>query len=236
MLGNLPGRSYVLHFKQEEAVAIKEEEEPAAPAADLKVGRSPSPLPAPSQPAPAAREESEDEGHESNIGQWSPEPLDQAQIGGRDVIPEEDDLRMLNLLRAQVTALLQAHGDCVTASWVPLQAAQDSRPCCIQFKPGSLKKRQGTSKLNMCECVQVQQRMAASFGAAAMAASTSGGLSEADRAYHEAVANPSRGSSHPMLRNLTDAAPQQGEAAIRSGHHPEVRHPSRISQQRGVQC
>ena len=46
-------------------------------------------------------EESEEE-EEENVGQWSPEPLDPRLVGTQDVIHEDDDLRMLTLLRAQV--------------------------------------------------------------------------------------------------------------------------------------
>lgn len=46
-------------------------------------------------------EESEEE-EEENVGQWSPEPLDARLVGTQDVIHEDDDLRMLTLLRAQV--------------------------------------------------------------------------------------------------------------------------------------
>ena len=51
----------------------------------------------------APEEESEEE-EEENVGQWSPEPLDARHVGSQDVIHEDDDMRMLALLRSQVTA------------------------------------------------------------------------------------------------------------------------------------
>lgn len=40
---------------------------------------------------------------EENVGQWSPPPVDPALVGvGQDVVHEDDDARMLELLRAQV--------------------------------------------------------------------------------------------------------------------------------------
>ncbi len=39
---------------------------------------------------------------DSNIGQYSPEPLSASQIYGQDVVSEQEDRRMLDLLRAQV--------------------------------------------------------------------------------------------------------------------------------------
>ncbi|KAK9837652.1 hypothetical protein WJX74_002230 [Apatococcus lobatus] len=39
---------------------------------------------------------------QSNIGQYSPEPLQPSQIYGQDVVSEQEDRRMLDLLRAQV--------------------------------------------------------------------------------------------------------------------------------------
>ena len=66
-------------------------------------------LPDPSQtayqqqwaPEPVESEEEEEE----NVGQWSPEPLDPKLVGNQDVIHEDDDMRMLALLRAQVTVM-----------------------------------------------------------------------------------------------------------------------------------
>ena len=43
---------------------------------------------------------------ESNIGQYSPEPLLPSQIYGQDVVSEQEDRRMLDLLRAQVGFLV----------------------------------------------------------------------------------------------------------------------------------
>ena len=39
---------------------------------------------------------------EENTGQWSPAPLPTAMVVGQDVVSEEDDLRLLELLRQQV--------------------------------------------------------------------------------------------------------------------------------------
>jgi len=35
-------------------------------------------------------------------GQWSPKPLDAEHVAGQEVIPEEEDMRLLELQRAQV--------------------------------------------------------------------------------------------------------------------------------------
>ena len=53
----------------------------------------------------APEEESEEE-EEENVGQWSPEPLDARHVGSQDVIHEDDDMRMLALLRSQVVLQL----------------------------------------------------------------------------------------------------------------------------------
>ncbi len=47
--------------------------------------------------------EEEEEPEEENVGQWSPRPLDAEHVVGQDVIPEEEDARLLELLRAQVS-------------------------------------------------------------------------------------------------------------------------------------
>ena len=61
----------------------------------------PSLEPGPAEVAPSVPDmQSEDE--PANLGQWSPAPLEPEEYAGRDVEPEEDDLRTLNLLRTQV--------------------------------------------------------------------------------------------------------------------------------------
>lgn len=50
-------------------------------------------------------EDEDEEFGEENVGQWSPEPISAEQIVGLDVISEEDDLRLLELQRAQVTII-----------------------------------------------------------------------------------------------------------------------------------
>ncbi|KAL3159310.1 hypothetical protein ABBQ32_011264 [Trebouxia sp. C0010 RCD-2024] len=114
--------------------------------------------------APEPEEEDEEE-EEENVGQWSPVPLDAQHIGNQDVVHEDEDQRLIDLLRKQV-----------------------------QYKEAS------------------RFRAAASAAAAGVAS----GLNEADRAYRQMVSDPSS-SIHPMLRYLADAAPQKGEASMRSG-------------------
>ncbi|DBA94110.1 hypothetical protein WJX77_004695 [Trebouxia sp. C0004] len=115
--------------------------------------------------APEPREEEEEEEEEENVGQWSPAPLDAQHIGNQDVVHEDDDQRLLDLLRKQV---------------------------------------------------QYHEANRFRTAASAAAAGAAPGLNEADRAYRQMVADPSS-SIHPMLRYLADAAPQKGEAAMRSG-------------------
>ena len=52
--------------------------------------------------APEPEEEEEEEEEEENVGQWSPAPLDAQHVGGQDVVHEDDDQRLLDLLRKQV--------------------------------------------------------------------------------------------------------------------------------------
>ena len=55
--------------------------------------------------APEAALDTDSEGSdlEENVGQWSPPPLDMAMVTtGQDVVHEDDDTRLLDLLRAQV--------------------------------------------------------------------------------------------------------------------------------------
>ena len=50
-------------------------------------------------------DEEEEEEEEENVGQWSPVPLDAQHIGNQDVVHEDDDQRLLDLLRKQVSAV-----------------------------------------------------------------------------------------------------------------------------------
>lgn len=47
-------------------------------------------------------EEEEEEEEEENTGQWSPVPLDAQHIGNQDVVHEDEDQRLIDLLRKQV--------------------------------------------------------------------------------------------------------------------------------------
>ena len=79
--------------------------------------RAPSPEPGPAEVAPSVPElRLEDE--DANLGQWSPAPLEPEEYAGRDVEPEEDDLRTLNLLRTQVCSLLSAPTFCWRQMWI----------------------------------------------------------------------------------------------------------------------
>ena len=53
--------------------------------------------------APEPEEEEEEEEEEENVGQWSPAPLDAQHSGNQDVVHEDDDQRLLDLLRKQVS-------------------------------------------------------------------------------------------------------------------------------------
>lgn len=76
-----------------------------------------------------------------------------------------------------------------------------------------------------CARAQVKYRTARQFSGAALAAAARTGSSAADRAYQAALLDPAAapGGVHPMMRLIADAAPQAGEAAMRSGREPEVR-------------
>lgn len=73
--------------------------------------------------------------------------------------------------------------------------------------------------------VQVRYETSHRFSAAALqAASHMGQQAAADHAYQAMVQDPNRSTGiHPMMRYIAEAAPQQGEAAVRSGLEPEVR-------------
>ena len=48
-------------------------------------------------------EEEEEEEEEENVGQWSPVPLYAQHIGNQDVVHEDEDQRLIDLLRKQVS-------------------------------------------------------------------------------------------------------------------------------------
>lgn len=57
----------------------------------------------PAEPKQMEPEEEEyEEPEEENVGQWSPRPLEPEHVVGQDVIPEEEDTRLLDLLRKKV--------------------------------------------------------------------------------------------------------------------------------------
>ncbi|BDA46670.1 probable cactin [Coccomyxa sp. Obi] len=57
----------------------------------------------PAEPKQVEPEEEEyEEPEEENVGQWSPRPLEPEHVVGQDVIPEEEDARLLDLLRKKV--------------------------------------------------------------------------------------------------------------------------------------
>ncbi|KAK9806113.1 hypothetical protein WJX72_002023 [[Myrmecia] bisecta] len=66
---------------------------------------------------------------------------------------------------------------------------------------------------------QVKYKEAAKFKAAAAAGGTGSAANQADRLYQQMISDPGRGGGgvHPMFRYIADAAPQRGEAAMRSG-------------------
>ena len=72
--------------------------------ADANAGAMPPPAPRgrAAEEEPDQDEETEEE-QEENTGQWSPRALEPEHVPlGQDVIPEEEDARLLELLRAQV--------------------------------------------------------------------------------------------------------------------------------------
>ncbi len=60
----------------------------------------------PVEPVQEPEEDEYEEPEEENVGQWSPRPLEPEHVVGQDVIPEEEDARLLDLLRKKVGALL----------------------------------------------------------------------------------------------------------------------------------
>ena len=72
---------------------------------ETAVGLSDAEEPEPVQGAEDLEDMADPRHDESNIGQYSPEPLLPSQIYGQDVVSEQEDRRMLDLLRAQVCLL-----------------------------------------------------------------------------------------------------------------------------------
>jgi hypothetical protein len=72
--------------------------------------------------------------------------------------------------------------------------------------------------------LQVRYETSKRFSTAALeAASHAGQQAAADRAYQAMVQDPNRSTGiHPMMRYIAEAAPQQGEATVRSGLEREV--------------
>ena len=68
--------------------------------------------------APEPEEEEEEEEEEENVGQWSPAPLDAHHIGNQDVVHEDDDQRLLDLLRKQVSIGCTVFVKCQTSAVV----------------------------------------------------------------------------------------------------------------------
>ena len=77
-------------------------EEGPATAADGHVNAAPPLNALQQQWAPEPEDEVEEEEEEENVGQWSPVPLDAQHIGTQDVVHEDDDQRLIDLLRKQV--------------------------------------------------------------------------------------------------------------------------------------
>lgn len=78
--------------------------------------------------------------------------------------------------------------------------------------------------------LQVRYREAQRFRAAAAAAPGKPSASDvdADRTYQRLISEPGAqiGNTNPMLRYITDAAPQRGEVAMRSGLPPPGEDPA----------
>lgn len=56
----------------------------------------------PVEPMQEPEEDEYEEPEEENVGQWSPRALEPEHVVGQDVIPEEEDARLLDLLRKKV--------------------------------------------------------------------------------------------------------------------------------------
>ena len=87
--------------------------------------------------APAVKQEeeaeSEEEWGEENVGQWSPATVPPEQIVGLDVIAEEDDLRLLELQRAQV-CVVSAKAFVIAACTRVVRSRACSEICSLQPK------------------------------------------------------------------------------------------------------
>ena len=59
---------------------------------------------------PVDRDSGSESEEEENTGQWSPRPVPAAVVAGQDVVAEDDDRRLLELLRAQVCCLSRVIG------------------------------------------------------------------------------------------------------------------------------
>ena len=77
-------------------------EEGPATALDGTGSAAPPPNSLQQQWAPEPEEDEEEEEEEENTGQWSPVPLDAQHIGNQDVVHEDEDQRLIDLLRKQV--------------------------------------------------------------------------------------------------------------------------------------
>ncbi|KAK9791828.1 hypothetical protein WJX73_003147 [Symbiochloris irregularis] len=152
----------------EEATAKPEDDSAALPGP--AGAHQPHGVQPPGREDPAASDDDSDEEFgEENVGQWSPAPIAPEEIVGVDVIAEEDDLRLLELHRAQVRYTMAR-----------------------KFKPE-----------------------------AALQAASRLGFNEVDRQWQAMLSDPGRAPAgvHPMMRYVADAAPQQGEVAMRAGTH-----------------
>lgn len=99
---------------QAEIELPEEDYEPPPTVAEREAAAQMPPPPAraaratfPDQAAADMELDDDEEPEEENTGQWSPRPLDPEHVAGQDVIPEEEDARLLELLRAQVSHMLQ---------------------------------------------------------------------------------------------------------------------------------
>lgn len=78
-------------------------EEGPATAADGTAAAAPPLNSLQQQWAPEPEEEEEEGEEEENTGQWSPVPLDAQHIRNQDVVHEDEDQRLIDLLRKQVS-------------------------------------------------------------------------------------------------------------------------------------
>ena len=104
LVNSAPQPYYVIQAAAEGIVAdMAEAESPEVPVEAQDMPEIPL--------APPSDRDADDESEdweppeEENVGQWSPPRLDPRAATGQDIIPEEEDARLLELLRAQVWAL-----------------------------------------------------------------------------------------------------------------------------------